>query len=223
MTRRSQSSDGRRPIVVVHGLWMPGPETIVLRRRLSHAGFAPRVYRYRSVNARLDEAAAGLAELVGSIDAAGVDLLGYSLGGVVALTMLERYRPGHAGRIVCLGSPLKGSLSAERLVRLPGGGRVLGRAMRELVERGGFDAWRGAQPLGIIAGTLDVSFARLLGRLPAPGDGTVMVEETRLEGAADHVVVRASHTTLMFSRRAADETIHFLRHGTFSEHGARTA
>ncbi len=212
-----------RPVVVVHGLWMPGPETAVLRRRLAAAGFAPHPFRYRSVAARLDDSAAGLAGLVDALGAPAVDLVGYSLGGVVVLAMLERVRPAHSGRVVCLGSPLRGSLSAERLARLPGGGRVLGAGMRDLVARGGFDAWRGAQPVGVVAGDLALSFGRLLGPLPGPNDGTVMVEETRLDGAADHIVVHASHTTLMFSRRVADETVHFLRHGAFSQRRGEAA
>ncbi len=205
-----------RPVVVVHGLWMPGPETIVLRRRLGRAGFAPHVFHYATVETALADSAGGLADFVAALSAPAVDLVGYSLGGIVALTMLERFRPAHEGRVVCLGSPLRGSLSAERLSRLPGGERLLGRSLREFVARGGFGAWRGPQPLGVVAGSVPVSFARLLGRLPGANDGTVAVEETRLPGMADHVVVPASHTTLMFSRRAADQTIHFLRHGRFA-------
>lgn len=216
-----RSSTPGRPVVVVHGLWMPGPETILLRRRVARAGFAPRVFRYPSVRAPLADNAAGLAEMIEALGAPAVDLIGYSLGGLVALTMLERYRPAHEGRVVCLGSPFKGSMSAERLARVPGGGRLLGASLRELVERGGFTAWRGPQPLGVIAGSLNVSFARLLGRLPGVNDGTVTVEETRLAGAADHIVLPASHTTLMFSRAVADETIHFLCHGVFSRDARR--
>lgn len=207
-----------RPVVVAHGLWMPGAETIVLRRRLAAAGFAPHAFKYHTVHASLAQSAAELDAFVDALDAPAVDLVGYSLGAIVVLTMLERLRPDHDGRVVSLGPPFKGSLAAERLARLPGGKRMIGPGLLEHAARGGFAAWHGRQPLGIIAGSLDWSFARLLGRLPGPNDGTVTVDETRLPGAADHIVVRATHTTLMFSRRVAAETVQFLRHGAFT-HG----
>ena len=45
--------------------------------------------------------------------------------------------------------------------------------------------------------------------------GVVTVEETRLEGATDHLVVPLSHTALHFSRAVARQVQHFLRDGRF--------
>ena len=54
-----------------------------------------------------------------------------------------------------------------------------------------------------------------LGPLVAPHDGTVSVEETRLDGISDHHTVAASHTGLLFSSEVADLTLAFLRDGCF--------
>ena len=47
-------------------------------------------------------------------------------------------------------------------------------------------------------------------------DGTVTVEESRLPGAKDHIVVSTSHTGMLFSAEVADQAAHFLQHGSFS-------
>lgn len=210
-------SETDRPLVVAHGLWLSGAETWLLRRRLRTAGFAAHLFRFRSVRADLDANAAALARFVTAIAGERIDIVGHSLGGVVAVHLLEQTPPPRVGRIVCLGSPLKGTESGRRLAALPGGRRVLGRSVLDLNARGGLAPWPGTFDLGIIAGSAPVGFGRLLGRLAKPHDGTVAVEETRLEGATDHVVVPVSHTTLVLSKRVADDTIRFLRTGRFRD------
>jgi hypothetical protein len=46
-------------------------------------------------------------------------------------------------------------------------------------------------------------------------DGTVAVAETQLDGLADHVVVPASHSGLLFSEEVARQAAAFLREGRF--------
>jgi hypothetical protein len=46
-------------------------------------------------------------------------------------------------------------------------------------------------------------------------DGTVAVDETRLPGLADHAVIDASHSGLLFSAAAAEQAGAFLREGRF--------
>lgn len=202
-------------VVVAHGLWMPGWETALLRRRLAAAGFVPHLFRFRSVGETLRGNAGRLARFVASVDGDTVHLLGYSLGGVVALAMLEADAPERVGRIVCLGSPLNGSVSARKLAALPGGQRMLGKSMLDLLASNGLRPWSGRRDLGIVAGSLAVGFGRVLGALDGPNDGAVAVDETRLAGAADHIVLPVSHTTMLFSPAVADQTCHFLQHGRF--------
>jgi hypothetical protein len=80
----------------------------------------------------------------------------------------------------------------------------------------------GALPAGIDVGMIAGCVPRGLGGLFAgfrgDHDGTVAVAETRVPGLADHVVVRASHSGLLFSDAVARQAAHFLRHGRF-DHG----
>ena len=206
------------PVVVAHGLWLPGWETIVLRRRLQGAGFTPRLFRYQTVGRGLKANAALLADFIADIPGDTLDLVGYSLGGVVALQMLNDHGMERAGRVVCMGSPLNGSRTGEALASLPGGRRALGRSMGDLAERSGIGHWTGQRELGVIAGNLPVGLGRLLGAVASPNDGIVAVHETKIEGATDHCVLHVSHTSMLFDRTAADQAAHFLRNGRFNRH-----
>jgi pimeloyl-ACP methyl ester carboxylesterase len=163
----------------------------------------------RPVSSRTSRAAAaaGLA-------AERLHFVGHSLGGVVIVRMLERYPVERLGRAVCLGSPLVACHCGARLLRHRWSRGIVGRSIAQLVEAGGFGAWRGPCELGVLAGDLALGFGRVLGGLPSPNDGTVAVEETRLPGA-EHRVLRVTHTQLLWSADVAAETVSFLRTGRF--------
>lgn len=203
-------------VVVVHGLWMPGFETWLLRRRLGSAGFSPALFRFPTVRATLTENVARLARFADEQPCARVHFVGHSLGGVLAVALLEDRPPDRPGRVVCLGSPLKGSEAGRGLARLGFGPRLVGRSIGELNERGGLPPWPGTTDLGIVAGSWGFGVGRLFGPLPRPHDGTVAVAETMLEGATDHIVLPVTHTSLLFDRAVAESTIAFLRSGRFS-------
>ncbi len=63
---------------------------------------------------------------------------------------------------------------------------------------------------------MGVGLGRLLGRMPAPNDGTVWLDETDLPGAAEQLRVHVSHTGMMFSAEVARQVAAFLRDGRFS-------
>lgn len=202
-------------VVVVHGVWMPGTETILLRRRLDARGFHCHLFRYHSLTADLDENATHLARFVEDVPGDTVHFVGHSLGGVVILWMLQCNAPRRLGRVVCLGAPLNGSATARTLGAHPGTRAAVGKSLAELTVLGGLSAWTGESPLGIIAGEASLGVGKLVARLPRPNDGTVSVEETRLPGATDHIVVPASHMSLLWSKPVADHVARFLVHGRF--------
>lgn len=187
-----------------------------LRRRLETSGFAVHVFDYPSVTQPLEANAAALARFVARVPGDTVHLVGHSLGGVLIRTMLERAAPGRVGRVVCLGSPLRGSRTAGRVARLPGGRRLIGQSMVDLLERGGFAEWPPTVEAGSIAGRLPFGVGRLFGRFREPNDGTVAVAETALAGQRDHVVLPVSHVALLWSTKVAEQVAAFLRDGRFT-------
>lgn len=204
-------------VVLVHGLWMTGLESGLLRNRLrDDYGFLTRQYSYHTVQVGLADNVRQLAEFLADVPGRTLHLVGHSLGGLLALHTLERHPDRRPGRIVCLGSPLRGSLAARAMAALPFGEEILGATIREAVLNGGMKEWRGAREVGVIAGTLATGIGVMLENLPKPNDGTVAVEETRLPGIKDHLELPVSHTGLLVSEVVASQTAFFLRHGEFA-------
>jgi pimeloyl-ACP methyl ester carboxylesterase len=216
----------RSVVVYVHGLWLKGRESFLLRRRLSGAlGAECRVFPYASVGAGVTDNAVALGRYLQTIETDTLHLVAHSMGGLVILRLFElslllqgplagvaqRLPPG---RIVLAGSPVRGSRSAERLVRLPLGRALLGSAAETLLVRGE-PRWSGDRDLGVIAGDLAVGMGRLLGHMGAPNDGTVWFDETDLPGAAEHLRVHVSHTGMVYSAEVARQVAAFLRDGRF--------
>lgn len=208
-------------IVYVHGLWQRGAESHWLRRRLAHdLGAETRTFSYPSVAGDATENARGLAKTLGEIRADTLHLVGHSLGGLVILkafddeAALRRLPPG---RIVLLGPPLRGSRAARNFARLPFGEQIMGRGVCEelLGPRPHERRWSGSRDLGIVAGDMGFGMGRLVGVMGGPSDGTIMVEETRIEGAADRVELPVSHTGMLFSAKVASAAATFLRSGRF--------
>ncbi|MBS0376220.1 MAG: alpha/beta fold hydrolase [Proteobacteria bacterium] len=202
-------------VLVVHGLWMTGLEATLFRHRLAHAGYHVRQFHYRSMTAVADEVLEELDRAVTALPPP-VQLVGHSLGGLLVLRYLGARPERGIGRAVLLGSPVNGSRSARAFARLPGMSIFFGPlAGAELLAESA-PAWRGAARIGVIAGSHGIGFGRLLAALPEPHDGTVAVDETRLEGAADHLVLPVTHTGLLFSDEVCEATLSFLRSGRFA-------
>ena len=202
-------------VVVIHGLWMTGHELYFLRKRLIAGGLQTHKFSYRSTAEGLDENAARLATFLRDVPGDRVHLVGHSLGGVVILKMLERFPPSRPGRVVCLASPLRGSLAARALAVSSMGALLLGNSTVYFLNEKGLDAWSGHHQLGVIAGDVPVGIGRCFGDVPFPNDGMIAVEETVLAGAKDHIVLRASHFSILVSKGAANQVLHFLRYGSF--------
>ncbi len=207
-------------VVTVHGLWMRAGAMLALQRRLEAAGFSVHRFGYPSVRQSLAANADLLAEFIDRVPGDTVHLVAHSLGGVLIRAMLERRIPARLGRIVLLGSPLRGSLVGARVTRLPGGHRIIGRSIIELNERGGFDTWVPGIQAGGIAGRVPFGTSWLVGGIFEANDGTVAVAETRVPGLADHIVLPVTHFALPWSKRVCDQTQYFLEHGRF-RHAAR--
>jgi pimeloyl-ACP methyl ester carboxylesterase len=202
-------------VVLVHGLWLGGWVCSLLGRWLHQSGFQVERFSYPSTRKSLTANAARLSRFAQSIDAPVLHFVGHSLGGLVAAKSQLDHPDRRHGRIVLLGSPFGGSHAASRLASRRVGHAMLGRSLREwLTDRPA--AWRGARELGAIAGTGRIGMGRFVApELPRPNDGVVTVDETRVPGAADHILLPVSHTGMLASRIVADETAHFLRHGRF--------
>jgi pimeloyl-ACP methyl ester carboxylesterase len=206
-------------VVYVHGLWLTGLEGGFLRKRLAQALNAEtHAFRYPSVTADISANARSLAKFLSGLRADTLHLVGHSLGGVVIRKLFEMGEGVHLppGRLVFMGSPLNGSRAALNLVRVPFGKMLVGRGVREELLISRERRWHGQRDLGVIAGNLSVGLGRLVGIFGAPSDGTIFVEETRLAGITQHLIVPVSHIGLPYSKLVATQTAAFLRSGKFA-------
>lgn len=200
-------------VILLHGIWMRSLSLVALRRRLMAAGFAPQSFEYASVVQGPEPSVARLLERVRALRSERVHLVGHSLGGLIALLAARQAGDLPPGNVVCLGSPLCGSAAARGLSRIPGGATVMGRSAQIL--RSGLARWDGTRAVGSIAGRRPIGLGALVGALHGEHDGTVSVQETQLQGIADHCTVTATHSGLLFSEEAAALTVNFLRSGRF--------
>jgi len=203
-------------IVYVHGLWLRGREAAWLCRRLSQdTGAETRAFSYPSVTAGVAANAAALGQYLAETPADALHLVGHSLGGLVILKLFESAPALPAGRVVLLGSPVRGSSAARRLAQLPFGKKIMGLGVDEELLSARQRHWSGARDLGVIAGDLAFGLGRLVGRFGAPNDGTIRVQETDLPGATEQLTLRVSHSGMLFSAAVARQTGAFLRTGRF--------
>jgi len=69
--------------------------------------------------------------------------------------------------------------------------------------------------LGVIAGDVSFGLGRLFVSLQAPNDGVVMLDETRVPGAADSIVLHISHSAMLVAPAVAQAACAFLKNGRF--------
>ncbi len=205
-------------VLLVHGLLNANSWLRPLAARLRAQGFDTEVFGYSSL---FDGPQRAVPRLIERLRRARVEaIVGHSLGGLIALEALRAAPDAAVSRVVCLGSPLCGSLTARNLAAKPWSKPLLGRSAGLL--QAGLERWDGAAEVGLVAGDVARGLGRLFARFEGGSDGTVALDETRLPGLADHCIVHSSHTGLVFSRDAVAQAAHFLRHGRFerdSEHG----
>jgi pimeloyl-ACP methyl ester carboxylesterase len=204
-------------IILVHGLWMTGMEMTLLKHRLeTEHGFNCVMFSYASVTGHMLDHVAKLRDLAQAQKCERLHFVGHSLGGVVTYKLLESTNDLLPGRAVFMGSPMQGSRTVEAISKWTLGRVAVGdEVCKELLE-GQPRHWDGRRDVGIIAGSANMGLGRFFSSdLAANGDGTVLLEETKLDGAADHIVLPVSHTTMVFSPVVTRQVAKFLREGKF--------
>ena len=191
------NAPAREAVVVLHGVAINPCFTARLARLIAAAGYEVHNLDYPSKSVPLPELGPSwLAAKLGELGvarAARLHFVTHSMGGLIVRGFLAAHRPANLGAL----------------------GTGPDAYWRTLPQRADFE-------LGVIAGS---SALNPLGWffLERPHDGTVAERSTRLEGMADHILLRSNHTLILFRRRTADQAIAFLRTGRFaakSEGGA---
>lgn len=204
-------------VVFVHGIWMKGIEMGLLRKRIASNGYACYQFSYPSLFAPPAKNAANLHRfIIDKIDADVVHIVAHSLGGIVVSHLFESYPYQKPGRIVLLGSPMRGSAVARRL-----NASVLTRGfLGQSIQRGllgNSPPLKCQREVGMIAGSsgLGVGTFVMLGQLAKPNDGTVAVDETEISSLHAHLQVPCSHFGMLLNRFVAQAVTYYIKHGKF--------
>lgn len=214
-------------VVVLHGLVRTRSAMRSLCRYLRDVG-GYQVFNvsYPSTRAEVGWHAQNLASILANLqEVAPIHFVAHSLGNLVIRHCLRD--AAHAtdmpsvtdrlGRMVMLGPPNQGALLARRLIKLPILSMIFGPAGRQLAREWNDLAPRLAVPpceFGILAGGRGHQ-AGWNPLLRGDDDLVVSVDETRLEGARDFVVLPVAHTFMMKNPGVQEATLRFLRTGTF--------
>ena len=226
MSERASPDARQDGVVLLHGISRTALSFRKMQAALEATGFATLNLDYASRRHPLETLAGHIhpaiehfaARLTGELH-----FVGHSMGGLLTRVYLARHRPERLGRVVMLGTPNRGSEMADRLKRFAPYRAFFGPAGQQLGTQR--DAVTAAllppvdYPVGIIAGDRSVDpFASRF--LPKPHDGRVSIENTKLDGMSDHVVVHGAHPFLVRNDDAIKETISFLKNGTFATKSA---
>src|SRR5437899_12329980 len=111
--REAKSGSGADfPVILVHGLWVPGVVMQPLAARLNHAGYRCHLFSYMGALRPLQAHAEQLARFARALGPA--HFVGHSLGGLVVMEALSRQPQIAAGRVVLLGTAARGCYAGRR-------------------------------------------------------------------------------------------------------------
>ena len=216
-------------VILIHGLhqtaWIMRP----LAKRLQTAGFKTHQFGYRSMRDGIQTNSLRLNKWLEENHHPDelIHLVGHSLGGLIIRDFVTQYPKWQIGRCVTLGTPHLGSVCADYIWRLTPA--VVGRSYVDALD-GTVAPLPEHITLGVIAGNRPYGLGQIflqyhnrkLRQAHNPlldehlvHDGTVYLKETKLEAAADHLLLPVSHTGMLIDTNVAKQTGYFLQYGQF--------
>jgi len=190
-----------RVVVCIHGLWMKRGIFWYLRNSLQQSGFSLHLFEYASIRKSFEANAHALQCYVAAIKAKQIDFIAHSLGGLLLFHYFTLTQDARLGKVVLMGTPLRGSAIAGTFAQSIVLNPLLG-TNRDILQRG-INTWSVPGPVMMIAGTKRIGVGRMFGNvLAVPNDGTVAVEETKHPRLYAHYEIPETHTSMLYSSQA---------------------
>ncbi|MEM7099001.1 MAG: alpha/beta fold hydrolase [Pseudomonadota bacterium] len=207
-------------VVLLHGLARSSSSMNVMEHELVAAGFAVANVDYPSRKKPIQ--ALAIIAIETGLEQCGdqpakVHFVTHSLGGILVRYYATERSIQKLGRVVMIGPPNQGSQVVDDYKNIPGYRLINGPAGFQLgTDENSIPLSLGAVEfdLGIIAGTRSLN-PILSQSLPNPDDGKVSAERTKVEGMNDFIAVPHTHTFMMRADIVIEQTIRFLRSGSF--------
>lgn len=207
-------------VVILHGMGRTHRAMGRIEGVLANEGYRTINLRYSSFR---EPVAAHVETLDGVVRRQCVDkskrvhFVTHSLGGLIVRAYLKEDHGINVGRVVMLAPPNRGSRLADITKKLRFSkffqhkvGEQLGTDEGDLPKRLGPVGFE----LGVIAG--DRTFNPLYSWIePGPDDGKVAVENAKVAGMRDFLVVHSTHTFMIQRRYVIGQVVSFLKNGRF--------
>ena len=202
-------------IILVHGLWNRGWSMTAMAKRLRSRGHNVMIHSYPTRAETLDGHADDLHTFLLANKAHELHLVGHSMGGLVILNMFSRYDDLPPGRIVLMGTPVKGASILKRLEKLPAQDFIFGKSRDSLLK--GFQHTPQGRETGMIRGNRAFGLGQIVGGHDEASDGSITISETELDGLKDSIELNVSHSVMLVSSEVVEQVEQFLLHGEFKK------
>ena len=201
----SGKADPLEMVLAIHGFGGKRLLMYPLCHRLRSENFRVRTWGYSSLFGSIERHAERLYDyLTGSLSQeTRLHLVAHSMGSIVVRCALSMGRVPNLGRVVFLAPPNSGSPVARLAARFVGG---LCKTLADISD--------GERSF---IKTLPKLCAADVAVVAAKFDALIPIENTHLEGERFHVVLNATHNSLLFSHKAAHFAALFLRNGESSQ------
>jgi pimeloyl-ACP methyl ester carboxylesterase len=195
----------REKVVLLHGFSAGGVAMQPLRHRLARAGFEASCWSYPSMFRSINHHALNLRRYLRELDAAGegFHIVAHSMGSIVTRAALAGQNLSHVQRLVFLAPPNAGLPIARFAPRIV---KRLCAPVSELADH----------PVSFV-NSLSQTLPHQAGVIAARFDLMIPIRNTHFAGQKDHVVVNASHNSILVSAQAARLVQRFLCEGNFRE------
>lgn len=194
-------------VILLHGLYMHGVVMMPLEKRLEEAGHDVLNLSYNTVRPDLTSLFNRMDDFVNGEDTA---IVAHSMGGVITRVYLENgsEMSTNIKTVITLGTPHKGSKVAAFFKQV-GIGDFMFQASDKFLLPENEPIWPKGSTLYSLAGDMRIGPAAVLVK-DEESDGTVLLDETKIEGMASHEVFPLTHTALIFSKRVSKRILEIL-------------
>ncbi|CAG35120.1 hypothetical protein DP0391 [Desulfotalea psychrophila LSv54] len=208
-------------VILLHGLARTSRSMVSMEESLLSSGYRVINLDYPSRKFKIEKLAdaavsAALSECQ-EYSPRKVHFVTHSLGGILVRQYLSKRQIANLGRVVMLSPPNGGSEVVDKMKAVPGffwlngpAGQQLGTSAASIPRRLG----RVGFELGVIAGNRSVNLILSL-MITGEDDGKVSIENAKVEGMVDFLVLPHSHPFIMRATEVIRQTKYFLQHGAF--------
>jgi len=209
-----------RWVFLVHGVLRSASSMGKIESALRENGFHTHNFDYNSRHEPVKTVTKRLHREIGKVmgrDVESISFVTHSFGTIVVRHYLAHHSVKKLGRFVMIAPPNKGSEWARILGRLSLYHWAMGIAGEKVQDVEKSIPKIMAPPpceFGVIAGGSGTWFG-INPLLKGDDDGTVTVDETKLEGMKDFIQVKGQHSMLLMQKKVIDNVIAFLEEGAF--------